>query len=119
MGAVDQAPVGLVRLPFSSLVVLRHEFVFYKPVELTEEDIGEHWAENRALWNSTERFVHLPIFHISCIQEFLDEVEKPPILDVFGECRKDEIMIQTAKTVGDVAFNDPGRTFPGMVDFSL
>src|SRR5450432_2293074 len=117
MGAVDQAPVGLIRLSFSSLVVLWHEFTFHKPVELIEQDIRKQRAEDRTLWNSAQRFVELPFFHISCIQQFFDKSEKPSILDVFSECREDEIMIQAAKTVCDVALNDPGGAFPGVIDF--
>ena len=49
MGAVDLAAVGLVRLSFSSLVVLWHEFAFHKPVEFVEQDIRKHRADDAAL----------------------------------------------------------------------
>ncbi len=41
--------------------------------------------EYRALWNSTERFVQLPIFHVSRVKQLFHEIEKPSILDMLSE----------------------------------
>jgi hypothetical protein len=46
------------------------------------------------LWDSTEWFVQLPVFHRACVKELFDEIEKSSILDVLSECRDDEIMVE-------------------------
>src|SRR5438309_7162391 len=118
MSAAYQVLIGLIRPLFSSRVVLRHEFGFYKPVEFTQQDIGKYRTQNGALWNSTERFVERPIVHVSCVQELFHEIEEPSVLGVFGECRNDEIMIEASKAIGYVALDDPSCARPGAVDFS-
>ena len=40
-----------------------------------------------------------PIVQVSCIQELFHEIEEPSVLDVFGVCRNDEIMIETSKAI--------------------
>ena len=86
MGAVHQVfvfPMLFSLLPF---VVVWHEFYLYKPVELGEQGIGKDRAEYCALRYSTQCSIQLPILHISCVEEFSDEIEKPSVLDVLGEC---------------------------------
>jgi hypothetical protein len=39
MGAVHQAPIGLIGFSSASPVILWQEFGFYKSVEFTEQDI--------------------------------------------------------------------------------
>jgi hypothetical protein len=67
------------------------------------------------LWDTTQRFIYLPVFQISCVEELFDEIEESPVLDVFGECRNDEVMVQGAETVGYVALDDPNCAFPASV----
>ena len=85
MGAVDQAAIGLIGFSSASLIVLWQEFGFYESVEEASQDVGKHRTQDGALGDATERFVELPIFHVSRIEQFLDEVKKSSILDMFRE----------------------------------
>ena len=97
MGAVHQIFVFPMLFPFLPFIVLWHEFVFHKSVELGEEDIGEDRAEDAALRYAGKRFVAFPILHVSCIEELLNKIEKSSVLDVLSKCRDDEIMIEAAE----------------------
>src|SRR5437667_24044 len=102
MSAANQVLIDLIGPLFPSRVVLWHELGFYKPVEFIQQDIGKHRTQNGALWNATERLVERPMVHVPCIQELFHESEEPSVLDVFGQCRTDEIMIETSKAIGSV-----------------
>ena len=82
MGVVHQILVFLIDLPFLPFIVLWHQFCFHKPVQFREQDIGKNRAEYIALRHARERFIPLPVFHISCIEELFDEIEEPSILDM-------------------------------------
>ena len=86
MGAVHQAPRGLIRFSSASLVVLWQEFGFYKSVEFAEQDIGKHGTQDGALRDAAQRFVECPVFQVPSIEQFLDEAEKSSVLNRFSEC---------------------------------
>ena len=86
MGAVHQAPIGLIGFSSASLVVLWQEFGFYKSVEETPQDVGKHRAQDGALRDAAERFVERPVFHVPGVEQSFDEVEKSSVLNRFSEC---------------------------------
>src|SRR6266487_928041 len=65
MGAVYQAPIGLISFPLSSLVVLWQEFGFDKSVEFAEQDVGKHGAQNGTLGNATKCSVEFPVCYVT------------------------------------------------------
>ena len=49
---------------------------------------------------------------------FLTRVRNRPSWICSASARYDEIVIQASEAICDVALNDPGGSFPGVVDFS-
>jgi hypothetical protein len=55
--------------------------------------------EPATLWYSAQRLVKRPFFHVSCIEEFSYEIDKPPIMNMLFEYFKDQFMIELIKTL--------------------
>ena len=74
--------------------------------------------DNAALWNSTERLVVGPVFHVSCIEKFLHEFDKSSVVNMFFEHVNEQFMIELLKAVCNISLDKPGDSSPMVVDFS-
>jgi site-specific DNA recombinase len=52
---------------------------------------------NSALWNSTERLVVGPVFHVSCLKKFLHKLDKSSIVNMLFEHFYEQFMTQCIK----------------------
>ena len=71
-----------------------------------------------ALRYSAQRSVKRPIFHVSCIEQFSYEVDKPSVMNPFAEYVQEEFMVQFIKTLRDISLYKPCRSSPELIDFS-
>jgi hypothetical protein len=59
-----------------------------------------------------------PFFHVSCIKEFSHEIDKSSVMNVFAECLQEQFMVEFIKTLGDISLEEPGGSYPVIIDFS-
>ena len=58
---------------------------FYKRVQFVEQDVGHDGAYDPTLRYPTQRLVERPIFHIPCVEEFPNEVDKSSIMNMLAQ----------------------------------
>ena len=73
--------------------------------------------DNAALWHATCCSVECPVFHVSCIEQFLHQFDKSAVLNIFTQLLDDEFMAQLIETLRDIPLYEPGGSFPGAIDF--
>src|SRR6266511_3365868 len=86
------------------------------PVQPVQVDVGEQRAQNSALWRTTQRLVVAPILQISGLKQSVDQAQEPAVVDLLGQDRSHDRMVQRPETVGDVAFDEPYRPAPLALD---
>src|SRR5260370_17776292 len=59
--------------------------VIHVLVELVQHHVGHQRREDTALRRSTPRFVPVPIFQVTSLQEFVDEIEKAFVGNILTE----------------------------------
>src|SRR5450755_71685 len=89
---------------------------FDKLIQFIQVDIGEEWTQNTALWAPTRRFMILPLFQVSCLEKGFDETKESPIMDLFSQDGKHDLMVKRIKTLRNISFYKPFCSYPRMVN---
>jgi hypothetical protein len=58
-----------------------------------------------------------PILQISSLEHVPEEPQKPVIVDLFSSNVREQSMIETFETLGNIALDKPVSPFPGMHHF--
>src|SRR6185312_8381723 len=108
--------VFLVRPFLFSSGVFWDENRCYVFVQFIEQDVRQDRADYSTLRRSAQCFIPLPVFHVTCIEYFLDQANDSSVMDFFLEGCQDEFMVETLKTRGYVALNEPDGSRPFVVN---
>jgi hypothetical protein len=93
--------------------VLGDQFPLDKFVELVQVNVTENRRYHTALRASAERVVILPVLQVPGFQHVPDKPQEPLVVNLLRQYPEQDIVIQAAEAVGDVALNKPGYPGPG------
>jgi hypothetical protein len=99
-------------------VIFRKQDCFDKLVQFIQVDIAEYWTTHSALRCSAQRLMPAPFFEVSCLEHVSDQHQKSVIVDAFSQDVHENLMVQTAETIGYVALNIPMHALPGLHNFA-
>lgn len=114
--SAHQLNIFLVELSLDTPGMLGNEHGFDEPIQLAEQDIAEYGADYRALRDTAQRLIELPVLQVACIEELFHEMEKAAIVDFLAEGCHEHLVRERSKTVSDVTFNQPGCSSPRVVN---
>ena len=96
------------RVPFSPLSLTEGFAIgFHVLIQLVQIDICQNRADDPALRCAGIGLVKCPLFHISGVQKFPYQPQKPFIRNSLPQYTDQNIMVDTIKKAVNVAFNEP------------
>ena len=57
-----------------------------------------------------------PLLNISCLEEVLDQAQKPVIVQAFPEDGTENLWVDFIEAAGDIALDEPARPIPRVLD---
>jgi hypothetical protein len=75
-------------------------------------DVREERADHTPLWRTTEGGMLDPWLQIACLQEILDDPQKPMVLDLLAQNRHKDPVVETVEARRDITLDAPDDARP-------
>jgi hypothetical protein len=88
--------------------------LFDELVQPVKVDVGQDRAGHSTLRRAAEGRVPAPVLQVSGLEHVADKPQEPAIVDPLRQDRHHDLMVEAAKTVGDVPLDEPVRPLPDL-----
>ena len=111
-GCLDLTTLFLDAIVFCGAHLLSRRIEFFgcfhhKFIQLMQINVGEKRRHNPTLRCAAVCGMIFPIFHISCFQKFVNELNKPCVLDFFSDHTDQYMMIYVVEAAFNIPFDKP------------